>query len=94
MKMNDVKINGWSNYETWLVAMHWVDYLGNARREEQEETGEQIQWSEEQIKDLIWESEVGVSGMSEESPSIALTLFRNAWRVIYWQEIAGHVNED
>jgi len=92
--MEKENYNGWSNYETWLVAMHWVDYLGNARREEQEETGEQIQWNEDQIKDLVWESEVSMSGMSEDSPSIALTLFRNAWRVIDWERITEHVNED
>jgi hypothetical protein len=92
--MNDVKMNGWSNYETWLTAMHWVDYLTDARLEEQEETGEDIQWTVEQIKDLVWEHEVSTSGMDEESSSIALTLFRNAWRIINWQEIAEHVNED
>lgn len=92
--MEKENYNGWSNYETWLVATHWVDYLGNARREEQDETGEQIQWNEEQIKDVIWEHEVAMSGMSEDSPSIALTLFRNAWRVIDWERITEHVNED
>ena len=91
---NDDRYNGWTNYETWLIAMHWVDYLGNARREEQEETGEEIRWTEEQIKDLVWESEVAMSGMGEDSVSVAMTLFRNAWRVINWQEIAEHVNED
>jgi len=92
--MNDVKMNGWSNYETWLIAMHWVDYLSNARLEEQDETGEQIRWTEEQIKDLVWESEVAMSGMGEDSPCIALTLFRNAWTVINWREIAEIVNVD
>lgn len=89
--------NGWSNYETWLMAMHWVDYLGNARREEQEETEEQIRWTEEQIKGLIWESEMALSGMDDPintSQSISFTLFRNAWRIINWREIADHVNED
>jgi len=92
--MENEKYNGWSNYETWLVAMYWVDYLGNARREEQEETGEQIQWTEEQIRDLVWESEMAMANMTDHSAGLAFTLFRNAWRVINWQEIAEHVNED
>jgi len=92
--MENEKYNGWTNYETWLIAMYWVDYLGNARREEQKDTGESIRWSEEQIKDIIWEHEVEVSGINENSPTVAQSLFSNAWRIINWQEIADHVNED
>jgi len=88
--MENEKYNGWTNYETWLTAMHWVDYLGDARREEQDATGEPVMWDEEQIKDLVWEHE----SERMESPSMAQSLFNNAWRVIDWREIAEHVNED
>lgn len=86
--------NGFRNYETWLVALHWVDYLGEARREEQEETGEKIQWTDEQIKGLVWEHEVSASGMSEDANTVAMSMFRSAWRIVDWDTITEHVNED
>lgn len=86
--------NGWRNYETWLVALHWADCLSDERREEQEETGEDIQWNVEQIKDLVWEREVCASGMSEDANTVAMSMFRSAWRIVDWDTIAEHVNED
>lgn len=104
----DKKYNGWTNYETWAVAL-WMDndalchrYWREAAHEARSEAPKCQQvtddiWTESQAARFLladWIKE-GISEKAPTSePSVYTDLLQAALDSVEWQEIADHLLED
>ena len=77
---NSTKYNGWTNYETRLVGMYYVD----SWRDE----GEQVE--ADQLREYVEESEQSQSDIG----GLMLDVFNGMMSQVNWTELAEHVNED
>ncbi len=101
--MNDKKYNGWTNYETWNVALrldndegshqHWVQ----ASEEAWEEAEARAHWTREEsavfaLADRLKEE------IEENAPDLRSSLYADllgaALSEVNWREIAEHYIED
>jgi hypothetical protein len=73
-----VKCNGWTNYETWSVYLHFFDGF--------EADGEE--YSADMCQAWVEESSLGV-----EVNSFAYLIVHQFLSEVNWQEIADHINE-
>jgi hypothetical protein len=76
---NDTKYNGWTNWETWLVGLYYMD---NLRDEGEQVTAEGLS---EYVEESEWAS--GVGGLIGDA-------FSGFISQVNWTELAEHVNED
>jgi triacylglycerol esterase/lipase EstA (alpha/beta hydrolase family) len=77
---NSTKYNGWTNWETWLVGMYYVD----SWRDE----GEQVE--ADQLREYVEEVEQSQSDVG----GLMLDAFNGIMSQVNWTELAEHVNED
>ena len=80
--MNDSKYNGWTNFETWKVALEVFDGY-NPEEEDRLWNAEQFQ---EYAEEVIFQD--------RESDSLVESFARSFLAEVNWHEIAETLNED
>lgn len=82
--------NGWSNYETWLVAL-WIDNEQSMQESVKELIKEKFEYNfqkDEALKELITES------MDIDEASLRVDLVNSALSNVNWTEIVASYSQE
>lgn len=79
--------NGWTNKETWLVNVHYMDHMPEyyAEVDNFEVTAEELE------SEVIFIAEEG-EALSQVKEGLLADFIRDAWSEVNWQELADHLN--
>jgi hypothetical protein len=89
--MTEKRYNGWTNYETWLIAL----YISNDEGEQNLWTNQARAMSESKLADALKEYHEEAAEAGKESlPYFAQDLLSAAFSEVNWREIAKDLQEE
>ena len=82
------KFNGWTNKETWLVNVHYMDHMPEYFAE-----SEQYHVEPDELQETITYIAEECEALSQLPAGLLSDFINDAWSEVNWYELAEHLND-